>query len=572
MRMPVRGVVWAVVVAMVAACGGDGGTSPDASQIVVRPGSLTLAQRQSAQLVPSVLNKDGELVTGAVVTFRSSDTTIVRVDATGMVTSVGPAGHAEVVLRSGELSKTVPVTVTPTAKGLTLSPSPGVLRQRETLQLTAALVDEVGTPVPNPQLSFSSSNTHVATVSPTGLVTSVGPAGQVTIFVVSGEFSAQATIAVTQVATSLEVTPSDIVLGQGGQLQVTATVLDAVGAVFPDQPITYSASPSSVISVSPSGVLTSAGPLGTGTLTVRSGSLQIDVPVTVVARTHPAGILAGTTTGLNEVWAVAISPTGSRFYAINLNGNLAAGTLPGFGVTTSPSGRSLTTAVLFDNTGSRAYVVGDGGVTVIDAQTDAVLGTIAIPDRAIDAVMSRDGSTLYVGGGTPTVYFVDLASGTIARSIPVPGNGIVHVALHPSQPLLYASTPDGGRVGEIDLRTFNVRSFQVSGRPQALAVSPDGTEVYVANDGNTYGLNVITLSTGAVSSVPLGCSTYGMVQTPDGAQLYLGCPGAVKIVDRATLTLAGTIATGGMPRRLAVTPDGKTVLVANQSGWIDFIQ
>jgi Bacterial Ig-like domain (group 2) len=261
MRMPVRGLVWAVAVAMVAACGGDGGTSPDASEIVVRPSSLTLAQRQSAQLVPSVLNKNGELVSGAVVTFRSSDTTIVRVDATGTVTSVGPAGHADVVLRSGQLTKTVPVTVTPTTKGITLSPSPGVIPQKGTLQLTATLVDEVGTPVPNPTLTFSTSSDKVATVSPTGLVTSVGKAGQVTIFVVSGEFSAQTTIAVTQVATSLKVTPSTITLGQGHQLQVTADVLDAVGDVFPDQPITYSASPSSIISVSSSGVLTPVDPL-----------------------------------------------------------------------------------------------------------------------------------------------------------------------------------------------------------------------------------------------------------------------------------------------------------------------
>ncbi|HEU4649173.1 MAG TPA: Ig-like domain-containing protein [Gemmatimonadales bacterium] len=558
---------------MLAACGGDGGTSPDSSQIVVRPSSLTLAQRQSAQLVPSVLNQAGELVTGAVVTFSSSDTTIVTVDPTGTVTSVGPAGHADVVLRSGKLSKTVPVTVTPTAKGITVSPSPGVIPQKGSLQLTATLVDEVGTPVPNPTLTFSSSNEKVATVSPAGLVTSVGPAGQVTIHVVSGEFSAQTTIAVTQVATSLRVTPSSITLGQGRSLQVTAAVLDAVGDVFPDQLITYSASPASVLSVSPSGVLTPVGPPGTGTLTVKSGMLRLDVPVTVVSTTHPVGTLAGTTSVPSNVWGVAISPTGSKFYAVGLSGTLAAGTLPGFGVTTSPTGRSTATAVVFNNAGTRAYVAGDGGVTVIDAETDAVLGTIAIPDRAIDAVVSEDGSTLYVGGGNPTVYVVDLADGTVTRTLPVSGGGIVHVALHPSKRLLYASTPDGGKVNEIDLQTFGVRSFTVPGRPQALAVSPDGTQVYVANDDFVLNqMNVITLSTGVVSSVSMGCATYGMVQTPDGAQLYLGCGGNVKIVDRATLTLAGTIATGGMPRRFAITPDGSTIVVANESGWIDFIQ
>jgi len=35
---------------------------------------------------------------------------------------------------------------------------------------------------------------------------------------------------------------------------------------------------------------------------------------------------------------------------------------------------------------------------------------------------------------------------------------------------------------------------------------------------------------------------------------------------------AATIAVNGNPRRVAVSPDGFTVVVPNEFGWVDFIQ
>jgi DNA-binding beta-propeller fold protein YncE len=74
----------------------------------------------------------------------------------------------------------------------------------------------------------------------------------------------------------------------------------------------------------------------------------------------------------------------------------------------------------------------------------------------------------------------------------------------------------------------------------------------------------------------LECGPYGLGLTPDGAQLYASCAlsgiGSVKIIDREARTVIGSLATDGTPRRVAVSPDGATVGVANQGGWVDFIQ
>jgi hypothetical protein len=47
--------------------------------------------------------------------------------------------------------------------------------------------------------------------------------------------------------------------------------------------------------------------------------------------------------------------------------------------------------------------------------------------------------------------------------------------------------------------------------------------------------------------------------------------GRVVIVDRARLAVRATLCTGGKPRLLATHPTG-TVLVANETGWVDLIR
>jgi YVTN family beta-propeller protein len=112
-----------------------------------------------------------------------------------------------------------------------------------------------------------------------------------------------------------------------------------------------------------------------------------------------------------------------------------------------------------------------------------------------------------------------------------------------------------------------------AGAPQAVAVSLDGAELYVANEGGT--VEVVTIATGATAAtISLGCGGYGLVRTPDGAQLYVSCSqsGLVKIVDPGTRTVVGTLTTSGIPRRVATSRDGRAIAVANEGGWVDFIQ
>jgi YVTN family beta-propeller protein len=131
--------------------------------------------------------------------------------------------------------------------------------------------------------------------------------------------------------------------------------------------------------------------------------------------------------------------------------------------------------------------------------------------------------------------------------------------------VLYVSSRDAGTVVAIDPQTNAVtRTYHLGGAPQRLAVSPDGGELYVANEA--HGLDVVNVATGTVTSVGFGTAGYGLGLTPDGAQLYVLLPdaGEVRVLARTTQAPLRTIPVGGRPRNVAFTQDGSTALVTTE--------
>jgi len=76
------------------------------------------------------------------------------------------------------------------------------------------------------------------------------------------------------------------------------------------------------------------------------------------------------------------------------------------------------------------------------------------------------------------------------------------------------------------------------------------------------------------AAVPLGGSPFDLKLTPDDAQIYVGVrtSGQVQVFDRVTQALVTTIATGGAPRRIAFDRRGRTAVIANEAGWVDFVK
>ena len=104
--------------------------------------------------------------------------------------------------------------------------------------------------------------------------------------------------------------------------------------------------------------------------------------------------------------------------------------------------------------------------------------------------------------------------------------------------------------------------------PYGLAVSPDGTKVYVTNFGppavSTGTVSVIkTANRGVVATIPVGNYPTGVAFTPDGTHAYVANVNSsiVSVIATATNTVVATV-TVDSPVAVAITPDGTKVYVA----------
>jgi YVTN family beta-propeller protein len=130
----------------------------------------------------------------------------------------------------------------------------------------------------------------------------------------------------------------------------------------------------------------------------------------------------------------------------------------------------------------------------------------------------------------------------------------------------YTRIQDGrGYVGVISPKENKILATVPVGRnPGPVALSPDGTTVYVANRDDAT-LSVIDTSTNRVSALlPTGTNPTAILITPDNKRTYVaGYDGkAITVIDNASFTVITTISLQGHPFSLTVDPNGRFVLAA----------
>ena len=153
-----------------------------------------------------------------------------------------------------------------------------------------------------------------------------------------------------------------------------------------------------------------------------------------------------------------------------------------------------------------------------------------------------------------TVSVIDTATNTVVGS-PIPvGNVPIGVAVTPDGTKVYVTNFGSANVSVIHTATKTVvKTVPVGTGPWAVAISPDGTKVYVANSaGNTVSV-IRRPGNTVVATIPVGNVPYGVAITPDGTQAYVtnhsaGPDNTVSVIATATNTVAGLpIPVGGLP-------------------------
>jgi len=113
--------------------------------------------------------------------------------------------------------------------------------------------------------------------------------------------------------------------------------------------------------------------------------------------------------------------------------------------------------------------------------------------------------------------------------------------------------------------TTAVTSIPVGGHPYGVAVSPDGSSVWVTNNGGTTVSRINTATNLVTDTITVGSDPYNVAVSPDGSSVWVTNNGDGTVSRIATSNNAVTsITVGASPYGVAVSPDGSSVWVTNQ--------
>jgi YVTN family beta-propeller protein len=197
---------------------------------------------------------------------------------------------------------------------------------------------------------------------------------------------------------------------------------------------------------------------------------------------------------------------------------------------------------------TRLYVSNEDGqsVTVLDADSAAVIETIAIGKRPRGLKLTADGSRLFVAvSGLPKCppSVPDEECAKLERDLEADGIAVVDTATHKVVQVLHAGSD-----------------------PEQFALSRDGKRLFVANE-DAATMSVVDVASGkVVQRVPVGREPEGVAVTPDGRWVLITneSDNSVSIIDTGTLKIVKSVPVGKRPRDIAFTPDGRTAYVSGE--------
>ena len=287
-RSPIPTLVLLAGAAWVVACG-DGATEPPppdpprATAVAVTPATAEFAALgETVQFTASVRDQNGREMAGAVVTWTTGNAAVATVDASGLVRAAGN-GTATITATAGAASGSASVTVVQAVRSVVVSPAVDTLwAAGDTLRLTAAAYDANEHVVAEAEFSWASSDTAIATVDASGLVTGIG-SGEVEISASSSGVAGRASLTVLDpVPMDITVTPDTVALTALGQTaQLAAEVRDQLGRVMERVPVAWSSADTAVAAIDSAGLVTATGS-GTATITATAGAASGSASVTVV--------------------------------------------------------------------------------------------------------------------------------------------------------------------------------------------------------------------------------------------------------------------------------------------------
>jgi YVTN family beta-propeller protein len=315
-----------------------------------------------------------------------------------------------------------------------------------------------------------------------------------------------------------------------------------------------------LVAVALSGAHAMAAPFGYVTNVFDNTVSVIDAATNTVVATIPVG---------NSPVGVAVTPDGTQAYVTNEADNTvsviaaASNTV----VATIPVG-SFPVGVAVSPDGTQAYVTnsgsGDSTVSVIATASNTVVATIAVGNTPNGVAVSPDGTHAYVTNfGDNTVSVIATASNTVVATVPV-GNGPVGVAVTPNGANAYVANLEDTTVSVIATASNIVTAtIPVGNCPAGVAITPNGANAYVVNYCDSTVSVIATASNTVTATTPVASTLFPFVPpfalpgdiavTPDGTGVYMAASfsNAVSVIATASNTVTATIPVGQTPLGVA---------------------
>ena len=461
-------------VTITARAGGSGksGTAmltvrPVISSIEVAPKTATIDEGGDTQQYSATAHTSYNVaITGVTFTWASNNTSAATINSSsGLATSVRAGSTPTTVTitaRVGVESGTAMLTVDPVISSVVVTPSSPSIEEGETQQFSAAARTSYGTAIQNVSFSWESTNTSVATVSSTGLVTAL-EAGSTTIGAMSGGETGSATLMVTEppppppMADSVAVSPMMTSIEEGETQQFSATAYDSDDMVISGKTFTWTSSMTSVATINSSGLATG---VDAGSTTIRATVDGVSGSATLTVTEPPPPTVNSVTVSpsspsIEEGGTQQFTATAKDSDSMEISGKT-------FTWTSSDTSKATISS-------SGLATAKDAGSTTITATVDGISGNTTLTITEPVMLKSRTGTISGWPGYTPaagSVTFSEVAGGQLRLTITGLNDGgapDAWLALYTSSRIDWnagASLPDGARgFGEVTNQSSFSRTF-----------------------------------------------------------------------------------------------------------------
>jgi len=253
-------------------------------------------------------------------------------------------------------------------------------------------------------------------------------------------------------------------------------------------------------------------------------------------------------------------------------------------------------------------VRGEDLVSVVDTETRRELARISVGDEPIQVLLSQDGETLYVSNlASNEISVIATSTFQVIQRIETAVQPL-DMALSPNGATLYATNSGAGTLTIVDIETGIARTAWIAGigsgpygiaalgnkvfttdiandqvlvlspegivrtritvpnQPRSLALSPDGTTLYVTSleEGTLTLINTASEQITQQVSLPV-TGTFAIAFRPSGDKIYLTshADDALVVFDVLSGTVSKRLDIGRNPRAISFSPDGSLAFITN---------